>query len=56
MVERAATATRPHERGVGGRDVVGLLSYNGADFLTTIVAVNHLGAVAMPINWAASVR
>ncbi|HEX5095977.1 MAG TPA: long-chain fatty acid--CoA ligase, partial [Acidimicrobiia bacterium] len=32
-------------------DVVGLLSYNSIDFLTTIFAANHLGAIAMPVNW-----
>ncbi|MDQ2679189.1 MAG: acyl--CoA ligase, partial [Actinomycetota bacterium] len=39
------------ERGVGAGDVVGLLSYNSVEFLTTIVAANTLGAIAMPINW-----
>jgi acyl-CoA synthetase (AMP-forming)/AMP-acid ligase II len=38
-------------RGVGAGDVVGLLSYNNVEFLATIFAANHLGAVAMPINW-----
>ena len=28
-----------------------LLSYNSIEFLATIFAANHLGAVAMPINW-----
>ena len=40
-------------------DVVGLLSYNSIEFLATIFAANHLGAIAMPINWrlaAAEVR
>ncbi|MET0883491.1 MAG: long-chain fatty acid--CoA ligase, partial [Acidimicrobiales bacterium] len=37
--------------GVGAGDVVGLLSYNSVDFLETIFAANHLGAIAMPINW-----
>src|SRR3546814_4036907 len=40
-------------------DVVGLLSYNCNELLTTIFAANHLGAIAMPINWrlaAAEVR
>ena len=32
-------------------DVVGLLSYNCTEFLETIFAANHLGAIAMPINW-----
>src|SRR5262245_50656630 len=40
-----------HERGVGAGDVVGLLAYNSVEFLETIFAVNHLGAIAMPINW-----
>jgi acyl-CoA synthetase (AMP-forming)/AMP-acid ligase II len=30
---------------------VGLLSYNCPEFLETIFAANHLGAIAMPINW-----
>ena len=38
-------------RGVGAGDVVGLLSYNSIEFLVTIFAANHLGAIAMPINW-----
>ena len=38
-------------RGVGTGDVVALLSYNNLEFLATIFAANHLGAVAMPINW-----
>ena len=38
-------------RGVGRGDVVALLSYNCPEFLETIFAANHLGAIAMPINW-----
>jgi len=38
-------------RGVGRGDVVALLAYNSTGFLATIFAANHLGAVAMPINW-----
>ena len=38
-------------RGVGPGDVVGLLSYNSNEFLATIFAANHLGAIAMPVNW-----
>jgi acyl-CoA synthetase (AMP-forming)/AMP-acid ligase II len=38
-------------RGVGVGDVVGLLSYNSLEFLATIFAAHHLGAIAMPINW-----
>jgi acyl-CoA synthetase (AMP-forming)/AMP-acid ligase II len=52
MVDRAAAlAAGLHERGVGAGDVVGLLSYNSNEFLTTIFGANHLGAVAMPVNW-----
>jgi fatty-acyl-CoA synthase len=47
----AALAGGLHERGVGRGDVVGLLSYNCPEFLETVFAANHLGAVAMPINW-----
>jgi acyl-CoA synthetase (AMP-forming)/AMP-acid ligase II len=39
------------KRGVDVGDVVGLLSYNSIEFLATIFAANHLGAIAMPINW-----
>jgi fatty-acyl-CoA synthase len=52
MVDRAAAlATGLQARGVGSGDVVGLLSYNSTEFLETIFAANHLGAIAMPINW-----
>ena len=52
MADRSsALATGLKARGVGVGDVVGLLSYNGVDFLETIFAANHLGAIAMPINW-----
>lgn len=47
----AALAAGWAELGVGRGDVVGLLSYNCAEFLETILAANHLGAIAMPINW-----
>ena len=52
MAARSATlAAGLHEHGVGGGDVVGLLSYNCIEFLDTIFAANYLGAIAMPINW-----
>src|SRR4051812_3075407 len=52
MVEWAATiAGGLQARGVGRGDVVGLLSYNSTEFLATIFAANHLGAIAMPVNW-----
>jgi acyl-CoA synthetase (AMP-forming)/AMP-acid ligase II len=47
----AALAAGLQVRGVGTGDVVGLLSYNCTEFLETIFAANHLGAIAMPINW-----
>ncbi len=52
MLDRsAAVAGGLRSLGVDRGDVVGLLAYNSADFLVTIFAVNHIGAVAMPINW-----
>ncbi len=52
MADRvAAVAGGLHERGVGQGDVVALLSYNCIEFIETIFAANHLGAIAMPINW-----
>ena len=47
----AALAAGLAARGVTTGDVVALLSYNNLEFLATIFAANHLGAVAMPINW-----
>src|SRR5258705_12283396 len=47
----AALAAGLVKRGVGAGDVVGLLSYNSIEFLATIFAANHAGAIAMPINW-----
>jgi acyl-CoA synthetase (AMP-forming)/AMP-acid ligase II len=55
----AALAAGLQARGVGPGSVVGLLSYNCPEMLETIFAANHLGAIAMPINWrlaAAEVR
>jgi acyl-CoA synthetase (AMP-forming)/AMP-acid ligase II len=52
MATRAsALATGLHERGAGPGQVVGLLSYNCPEFLETVFAANHLGAIVMPINW-----
>jgi acyl-CoA synthetase (AMP-forming)/AMP-acid ligase II len=39
------------ELGVGRGDVVGLLAHNCTEFLEVIYAANHLGAIAMPVNW-----
>ena len=46
-----ALAAGLRQRGIGRGAVVGLLSYNCPEFLETIFAVNHLGGIAMPINW-----
>jgi O-succinylbenzoate-CoA ligase len=52
MAERsAALAAGFAAHGVGRGDVVALLSHNCPEMLETIFAANHLGAVAMPINW-----
>lgn len=52
MAQRsAALAGGLAARGVGRGDVVALLSYNCPEMLETIFAANHLGAIAMPINW-----
>jgi fatty-acyl-CoA synthase len=60
MVDRStALAAGLHARGVKSADVVGLLSYNNIDFLTTIFGANYLGAIVMPLNWrlaAAEIR
>ena len=47
----AALAAGLAERDIGRGDVVGLLSYNCPEMLEAIFAANHLGAIAMPINW-----
>ena len=47
----AALAAGLHQRGVRAGDVVGLLSYNNIEFLTTIFGANYLGAIVMPLNW-----
>jgi acyl-CoA synthetase (AMP-forming)/AMP-acid ligase II len=55
MVDRAAAlAAGLRARGVQAGDVVALLAYNCIELLETIVAANHLGAIAMPINWRLS--
>ena len=52
MAKRSAgLAAGFHERGIGVGDVIGLLSYNNIDFLTTIFGASYLGAVVMPLNW-----
>ena len=47
----AALAAGLSDHGIGRGDVVGLLAYNCPEILETIFAANHLGAIAMPINW-----
>jgi fatty-acyl-CoA synthase len=52
MAQRvAALAGGLAGRGVGPGDVVAILSYNRPEFLEALFAANHLGAIAMPINW-----
>ncbi len=52
LAQRArALAAGLHERGIGARDVVGLLSYNNVEFLVTVFGANYLGAAVMPLNW-----
>jgi acyl-CoA synthetase (AMP-forming)/AMP-acid ligase II len=52
MVDSAGSvAAGLQARGVQAGDVIGLLSYNNIEFLTTIYAANHLGAIVMPLNW-----
>jgi acyl-CoA synthetase (AMP-forming)/AMP-acid ligase II len=52
MADRsAALAAGLAARGIGAGDVVGLLSYNNIEFLTTIFGANYLGAIVMPLNW-----
>jgi acyl-CoA synthetase (AMP-forming)/AMP-acid ligase II len=52
MAERAAaTSAGLRAQGVGPGDVVALLSFNCPQFLEALFAANHLGAIAMPINW-----
>ncbi len=52
MARRAAALSAGlRARGVGPGDVVALLSYNCPEFLETVFAANHLGGIAMPINW-----
>ena len=52
MADRsAALAAGLHTHGVGAGDVVALLSYNCPELLEALFAANHLGAIAMPINW-----
>jgi acyl-CoA synthetase (AMP-forming)/AMP-acid ligase II len=47
----AALAGGLRARGVGRGQVVAILSYNCPEFLEALFAANHLGAIAMPINW-----
>ncbi len=52
MADRsAALAASLRAHGVGAGDVVALLSYNCPELLEALFAANHLGGIAMPINW-----
>lgn len=47
----AATAGRLRARGIGEGDIVALLMKNSAAFIELSLAVSHLGAVLLPINY-----
>jgi len=47
----AALAGGLQARGIGRGDVVALLSHNCPEMLEVVFAANHLGAIAMPVNW-----
>jgi acyl-CoA synthetase (AMP-forming)/AMP-acid ligase II len=47
----AALAAGLQARGVGAGSVVALLSYNCPELIEALFAANHLGGIAMPINW-----
>lgn len=51
-VQRLAGGLRA--RGIGRGDVVAILAHNSVAFLEVIFVANHLGAIAMPINWRLS--
>ncbi|MGH3665591.1 MAG: acyl-CoA synthetase [Egibacteraceae bacterium] len=51
-VRRLAGGLRGH--GIGRGDVVGILAHNSTAFLEVVFAANHLGAIAMPVNWRLS--
>ncbi len=46
-----ALACALQERGLKAGDIVAILLKNCSEFLETIIAVNRLGAVALPVNW-----
>lgn len=47
----AATAGSLRARGIGDGDIVALLMKNSAGFIELALAVSHLGAVLLPINY-----
>ncbi len=47
----AATAGSLRARGIGEGDIVALLMKNSAAFIELALAVSHLGAVLLPINY-----
>ncbi|HJR25030.1 MAG TPA: long-chain fatty acid--CoA ligase [Acidimicrobiales bacterium] len=52
MAARSASlAGGLRDHGIGKGDVVGLLSWNCPEMIETIFAANHVGAIAMPINF-----
>src|SRR5690554_727139 len=50
------TAGMLHAQGIGQGDVVALLMKNSAAFIELMMAISHLGAVSLPINYRLSVE
>jgi len=49
-----ALAAGLRELGVGRGDIVALLMYNHIEFIETVLALNHLGAAFLPLNYRLS--
>lgn len=49
-----ALAAGLRERGIGRGDIVALLLYNHIEFVETVLALNHLGAAFLPLNYRLS--
>ncbi|MFF5987106.1 acyl-CoA synthetase [Prauserella flavalba] len=49
-----ALAAGLRELGIGRGDIVALLLYNHIEFLETVLALNHLGAAFLPLNYRLS--
>lgn len=49
-----ALAAGLREAGIGRGDIVALLLYNHIEFIETVLALNHLGAAFLPLNYRLS--